>query len=52
MSYYPMNIESFEEEIVKIFSDYENVIETFNKNVSKSVELLEKLKGRIVACQN
>lgn len=49
---YPMNIETFEEELTKVFSEYENVIETFRKNVSRSTELLERLREKVVASQN
>lgn len=47
----PMDIEKFEEQLVDIFAEYEEVVENFSTNVLKSIELLERLKAKVSRCK-
>eukprot|EP00866_Antonospora_locustae_P001526 jgi/Antlo1/1526/1817 len=47
----PMDLGEFEEQLVDIFAEYEEVVENFSVNVQKSIELLEKLKARVSECK-
>lgn len=47
----PMDIEKFEEQLVDIFTEYEEVVENFSTNVLKSIELLERLKAKVSRCK-
>lgn len=48
----PMDLKEFEEQLVDVFTEYEEVVENFGTNVLKSVGLLERLKTKVSECKH
>lgn len=46
-----MTPEEFDKELCNVFAEYKEVVHNFNVNISKSIELLDKFKGKIARCR-